>query len=253
MQDYLNVIYKASEDRARTLDHRPQMHPSMQVHPSMQMHPSMHPNMHPNMHTGYFIYCPNQLPDPIQIPNNPIMHHEPTPTSQAIRSKRYSESYDKNKNENDRPSKIAKKDPNYISKSGFYNKISEILGELPKYQKIFVDNQEYFKDMLRPRENISLLFEEITEDLNILKTKNYDICKYANNCTRRECCAFLNPDEILKIINAYKYFDIDVYDFKHYKKVWKASIALKSLKTLHNATWYIVSRKRLANKIILEK
>lgn len=240
MQDYLNVIYKASEDRARTLDHRPQVH---QMHPSMPVHP------------GYFIYCPNQLPGPIQIPNNPIMHHEPTPTSQAIRSKRYSESYDKNenKNENDRPAKIAKNDPNYLSRSGFYNKINEILTDLPKYKKIFTDNDVYFKDMLRPRENISLLFQEITEDLTYLKHKNYDVCKFANHCTRKECCAFLNPEDTLKIINAYKYFDIDVYDFKHYKKVWKASIALKSLKALHNATWYIVSRKKIANKLIAEK
>jgi hypothetical protein len=232
MQDYLNVIYKASENRALAIDHL-----------------NMPPRVPQAMPQGYFIYCPNppSQPVPIQIPNNPVMYHE-TPTSQAIGSKRHLDS-----SENDRPAKHTKNEPNYLSKSGFYNKMCEILTDLPKYKKIFTDHDIYFKDMLRPRESISLLFQEITEDLTALKHKNYDVCKYANNCNRKECCAFLNPEDTLKIINAYKYFDIDVYDFKHCKKVWKASIALKSLKALHDATWYIVSRKRLANKLIVDK
>lgn len=246
MQDYLDVIYKASENRAITLDQR------------LRFNGNMSTRVPEGLPPGYFIYCPSQLPGPIQIPNNPIMNCEDTPNStQAIQinhNKRYLESYDKN--ENDRTAKIAKKepnDPNYVSKNGFYSKINEIMTDLHKYQKIFDDNQEYFNDMLRPRENISLLFEEIAEDLNIIKNKNYDICKYANNCGRTECCAFLNPDDIFKIINAYKYFDIDIYDFKQSKKIWRASVALRSLKALHNATWYIVSRKRLANRIFLKK
>ena len=247
MEDYLNVIYKASENRARTLETRPFNFrvPEGISHGIHQPIPQAIPQ-------GYFIYCPNP-PAPLQIPNNPIMYHEPPPNStQAIRSKRYPE-YDEN--ENDRPAKIAKvpKDPNYLSKSGFYNKISEILMDLPKYKKIFTDHENYFKDMFRPRENISLLFQEITEDLTALKHKNYDVCKFGDTCPRKECCAFLNPEDINKILNAHKYFDQEVYRFRNYRKDWTASIALKSLEALHNATWYIISRKKVANQVILEK
>jgi hypothetical protein len=242
MEDYLNVIYNASENRARMLETRPF---NFRV-PQPMTQPMPQP-MHPAMPQGYYIYCPNP-PAPLQIPNNPVMYHDTPKSTQAIGSKRHLDS-----NENDRPAKHTKNEPNYLSKSGFYNKMCEILTDLPKYKKIFTDHDIYFKDMLRPRESISLIFQEITEDLTALKHKNYDVCKYANNCNRKECCAFLNPEDTLKIINAYKYFDIDVYDFKHCKKVWKASIALKSLKALHDATWYIFSRKRLANKLIVEK
>ena len=259
MESYLDVIYNASENRARKIDQefRHNLHTNIPTLPVPEG-------------TGYFIYYPNT---PAIKYNNSRESYDKEDKNRI--SREYDNKYDKedknriSKEYDDREEKnrISKRkfddkeektmpykrqSSYYISRNGFNNKISEILKDLPKYTKIFTDNDKYFKDMLRPRENISLLFQEITEDLINLKNKNYSLCKHANDCLRKECCAFLNPEDILKIINAYKSFDIEMYEFKYYKRVLTASIALKSLEALHDATWDIFSRKKIANHIISE-